>query len=82
MVSETTTIGVRSRRLGRRVLQRRLETVSTPYGPVQVKLASLDGQVVNAAPEIDDCRRLASERGVALKLVVAAAAASAQSLLG
>ncbi len=34
--------------------------VATPYGPVRVKLAALDGEVLGAQPEFEDCRRLAA----------------------
>jgi uncharacterized protein (DUF111 family) len=33
----------------------------------------MDGYVVNSVPEFEDCRRLAMEKGVALKEVQAAA---------
>jgi uncharacterized protein (DUF111 family) len=36
-------------------------------------VARLGGSVVNAAPEFDDCRRIAAERGVPLKDVQAVA---------
>jgi uncharacterized protein (DUF111 family) len=41
-----------------------------------MKLASRDGKVFNAAPEFDDCQRLATEKSVPLKNVIAAAEAA------
>jgi pyridinium-3,5-bisthiocarboxylic acid mononucleotide nickel chelatase len=79
---ETTTIGVRSWEARRRVLARELVRVETPYGPVQVKVARSNGRVLNAAPEFEDCRRIALERGAPLKEVLAAAAAAFQKLAG
>ena len=38
--------------------------------PVRIKIASENGVVRNAAPEYDDCRRVALEKGVPLKDVV------------
>lgn len=73
---ETTTLGVRSYAVRRRALARALEKVETPWGAVAVKVARLDGAVLNAAPEYDDCARLARERGVPLKQVMAAAQAA------
>ena len=53
----------------RTILERRIETVSTPYGDVRVKVA-LDGEALrNVAPEFEDCAARAREAGVALKEV-------------
>jgi len=78
LFDETTTIGVRIHEARRKVLERELRSVETPYGAVQVKVARRDGQVLNVAPEYEDCRRLAKEKGVPLKLVMLAAQAAAQ----
>jgi len=45
---ETTTFGVRRRHCARRKLDRRHETVETPYGPVRIKLGVLNGRIVTA----------------------------------
>jgi pyridinium-3,5-bisthiocarboxylic acid mononucleotide nickel chelatase len=71
---ETTTIGVRYHEANRTCLARDWVSVSTPFGPVRVKVASRGGAVVNAAPEYDDCAARAAEHGVAVKDVHAAAA--------
>jgi uncharacterized protein (DUF111 family) len=47
--------------------------VETAYGPLNVKVAWLDGKVVNVAPEYDDCKRVAEEKSVPLKQVLIAA---------
>jgi pyridinium-3,5-bisthiocarboxylic acid mononucleotide nickel chelatase len=73
---ETTTIGVRIHEARRVCLQREIVTVETEYGAVRVKVARHDGQVVNAAPEYDDCARLAREKSVPLKQVMSAAQAA------
>jgi pyridinium-3,5-bisthiocarboxylic acid mononucleotide nickel chelatase len=79
---ETTTIGVRTWEARRRVLAREIVRVETPYGAVQVKVSRMNGRVLNAAPEFEDCRRIALERGAPLKQVLAAAAAAFQKLAG
>ena len=71
--AETTTIGLRTRVESRRTLERRFVTVATEWGDVKIKLAELDGRPMNAAPEFEDCRRIAVEHGVALKRVMAEA---------
>lgn len=76
LLRETTTLGVRYHRVERLALERRFEEVDTPYGRVRVKLGLRDGEVVNAAPEYEDCVRLAQERGAPVKQVWAAAFAA------
>jgi hypothetical protein len=69
LFAETTTIGIRSYAAQRRVLERSHKTVTTRYGDVRIKVASEDGKERNAAPEYEDCRRLALEKNVPLKEV-------------
>ena len=76
---ETTTLGMRLLPVQRRVLSREMRNVTTPYGVVKVKVGSLNGQVLNVAPEFEDCKRLAIEMGVPLKVVLQSALAAAQS---
>jgi pyridinium-3,5-bisthiocarboxylic acid mononucleotide nickel chelatase len=73
---ETTTLGVRRHAVGRDALDRELSTVDTPYGPVRVKVARSGGRELGAHPEYDDCARVAREKGVAVKEVMAAALAA------
>jgi uncharacterized protein (DUF111 family) len=48
-------------------------TVETQYGPIDVKVAHLDGRVVNEMPEFEQCRETAARAGVPLKIVEDAA---------
>ena len=68
--SETTTLGVRMREERRQVLQRRSTSVQTQWGEVRMKVANLNGTITNYAPEYEDCRRIAEEKGVPLKSVM------------
>jgi len=70
LLRETTTLGVRVRQEQRVCLDRRFQTVTTPWGEVRVKLGYFDGELANCAPEFEDCRRLAQENGVPLKTVM------------
>jgi pyridinium-3,5-bisthiocarboxylic acid mononucleotide nickel chelatase len=70
LFAETTTIGLRMYAAQRRVLERSWLDVDTVHGRVRIKVASENGVVRNAAPEYDDCRRIALEKGVPLKDVV------------
>lgn len=68
--AETTTLGVRRREEKRQVLARKWQTVPTRFGDVRIKIASLNGTVTSYAPEYEDCRRIAAEHRVPLKLVM------------
>lgn len=70
---ETTTIGVRVRDSLRQCLDRAFVSVETPMGAVRVKVARDGTRVLNAAPEFDDCVRLATAGGHPVKAVQAAA---------
>jgi len=47
--------------------------VATPFGEVRMKISRMNGSVLNATPEYEDCQRLAVEKGIPLKQVIAAA---------
>jgi uncharacterized protein (TIGR00299 family) protein len=79
---ETTTIGVRSHQASRQTLAREWVAVETQFGSVRMKVARANGHILNAAPEYEDCRRIASERGVPLKQVLAEAASAFQKRTG
>ncbi|MBV9406477.1 MAG: nickel pincer cofactor biosynthesis protein LarC, partial [Acidobacteriaceae bacterium] len=69
LFAETTTLGVRATQAERRVLARKMATVETLYGKLRIKYTE-NGAF---APEYDDCRRAAQERGVPLRTVIAEA---------
>jgi pyridinium-3,5-bisthiocarboxylic acid mononucleotide nickel chelatase len=68
--AETTTLGVRRREEQRQTLARRWENVNTTWGPVRIKVASMNGTISNYAPEYEDCRALAEAHHVPLKEVL------------
>ncbi len=76
VLQETTTIGLRYYGVERRVLERQIRAVATPYGEVNVKFSYLDGRR-RAAPEYEDCARLAQKHQVPLLAVYEAARAAA-----
>ena len=57
----------------RDTLQRESRGIETPMGTVRFKVATRGGRVLNAAPEFDDCARIAAERGIPIKEVQAVA---------
>jgi uncharacterized protein (TIGR00299 family) protein len=72
----TSTIGVRELRIGKSALDREMRTVQVDGHDIAVKLARLDGEVVNAQPEYEDVARVASATGRPVKDVLAAAVAA------
>ena len=70
LLSETSTLGVRTRHEFRHMLARRHEAVQTPWGEVRIKVGSHGEEISNAMPEYEDCRRLAAEHKVPLKSVM------------
>ncbi|MHB0877530.1 MAG: nickel pincer cofactor biosynthesis protein LarC [Anaerolineae bacterium] len=80
ILRHTTSLGVRYQRLQRLKLRREERQVATPWGSVRLKLGWMGDELVNAAPEYEDCRRLAESSGVPLKQVYAAALSAAQAV--
>lgn len=77
MFANAPTLGLRVRREERRVLERAFKTAETPWGPVRVKLGYYAGAQNSAAPEFEECRRLAQAAGVPARRVYEAALAEA-----
>ena len=68
---ETTTIGVHWRIENKTALAREFKSVDTPWGPVNMKIARLpSGDIANASPEYEDCRRIAESFALPLKHVM------------
>jgi uncharacterized protein (TIGR00299 family) protein len=68
---ETTTIGLRWRLEKKAALAREFVAVETPWGKVSIKIARLpNGAIANAAPEYEDCRKIAAGAAVPLKQVM------------
>ena len=79
---ETSTIGLRERDVTKRSLDRSVETVQLADGSeIRVKVARLDGEVVNAVPEFEDVAALAAKQDRPVKTVLAEANAAAVELL-
>jgi|Deesub1362A_J573_1020465.scaffolds.fasta_scaffold01007_14 hypothetical protein len=66
MFRETTTIGVRFYRAGRRRLRREMMEVETRFGRVNVKVSRLADEVIRVMPEYSDCLRIAKRQKIPL----------------
>lgn len=81
MFTETSTIGVRTTRVGKHALEREWLEVDVAGETVRVKVARHGGVVTNVAPEFDDVVRAAGAISRPVKWVLAAATAAAHETL-
>lgn len=70
---ETQTLGIRRTLVARHKMPRQPLQVSTAWGPVDGKLATLPSGQASFTPEYESCRAIALQHGVALRDVYAAA---------
>ena len=73
ILRHTSTFGVRYREVDRLALDRTFVSVTTQYGPLAIKLGMLRGEVIQVAPEFEDCRKAAEKTGIPIKMVYDAA---------
>ena len=81
LFAETSTIGVRASAVTKFALDREWLPVEVDGQAVRVKVARLDGAVVNFSPEFDDAQRAAVALDRPVKSILAAAAAAAAAAL-
>lgn len=80
LLTESGSLGCRYHAAARFEAEREILEVPTAFGNVRIKRARLDGRPLAAAPEFEDCRRLALASGVPWRDVYRAALAAAGSL--
>ncbi len=73
LLHHTTSLGCRVSSVRKHHLERRMESVDTPWGPVPVKVALAGGRVLRRIPELEPCAELARRLGVPLRDILAAA---------
>lgn len=67
--TESTSIGIRSFPFRKDTLVRKLETIDSDYGKVNVKRSFFRDKEVSVKPEYEDCKRIATERNIPIKEV-------------
>jgi uncharacterized protein (TIGR00299 family) protein len=70
ILHETTSIGVRSHRVERRVLERKITSVKSRYGKVDVKVSHLGKGKKKLSVEYEDCRKIAEKFDIPLWEVI------------
>jgi uncharacterized protein (TIGR00299 family) protein len=76
ILSETSSIGVRLHAVDRVERPRRMRTVQTQYGQVELKIADGDGLPDQVAPEYESCRQAAEQHRIPIRRVYNAALAA------
>lgn len=71
--AETSSFGLRIEQTRRLKLERKFETVQTPFGEITVKLGLKNGEVIQAAPEFESCRAASEKTGAPLRAIFGAA---------
>ncbi|MDQ2717693.1 MAG: nickel pincer cofactor biosynthesis protein LarC [Chloroflexota bacterium] len=71
LLRESSTLGVRIQQVQRLKAQRSHEQVATPFGPMTMKIKRLGARIISAAPEYEECQRVALERALPLEEVYA-----------
>jgi len=66
IMRETSTLGIRSRRVSRHVAQREIIEFNSSLGLAKVKIKRFGQDILAVSPEYDDCRRLALEHNIPL----------------
>jgi uncharacterized protein (TIGR00299 family) protein len=69
LLSEASTLGARIQQMQRRKAQRAQRSIETPFGEMLVKVKLLGERVISAAPEYEECRRIAREQSLPLEEV-------------
>ena len=70
---QTTTFGVRRQLLSRTKLNRKIETIETPFGSIRVKIGTHLGEKITVSPEFEDCKLAAESHNVSVRSVMEAA---------
>ena len=69
LFKETTTIGIRSYRAGRTILEREIRKIKTKYGDIRIKISRLGSDIVNISPEYTDLKALSKKTGLPVKKI-------------
>jgi hypothetical protein len=66
ILRETSSIGLRYYETQRKVMQREIKTVDTEFGKIRFKVSRLGDEIIKAAPEYEDCRKIARKLHIPL----------------
>ncbi len=69
ILSETTTFGIRYYDINRVIISRKRELVRTKFGNVYIKIGERSGMPLSVSPEYEECKKIASKKGIPIKTV-------------
>lgn len=67
LLLNSSSFGLRSYKVAKTMLRREVVKVKTAYGEVSIKKGYMDGRVIKAKPEYEDCKKLAKAKGVPIQ---------------
>lgn len=67
---ESTTLGIRYKKMERVVLERENLKVETPFGVLPLKVGKWKGKIVQASFEYEELKKISEEKGVSLKEIL------------
>ena len=70
LFTETTTLGLRSYKVDKTALERKLSKLATDYGEVTIKSCFYQNKLLHSKPEYEDCKRIAKERNIPIREVL------------
>ena len=81
IMRETSTLGIRVRPVFRHIAGRDTVEIDSTYGRVRVKVKRFGDEVLSISPEYDECRKIATEKGIPLRDVYRTVEAEARELI-
>ncbi len=67
---ETTTLGLRTYKVDKTALERKLSKLATDYGEVTIKSCYYQNKLLHSKPEYEDCKQIAKERNIPIREVI------------
>jgi uncharacterized protein (DUF111 family) len=81
IMRETSTLGIRVRPVYRHIAGREILEFESSYGKVRVKVKRFEDEIVSIAPEYDECKKIAADKGIPLRNVYRTVEAEARKLI-
>ncbi|MFL0267129.1 nickel pincer cofactor biosynthesis protein LarC [Candidatus Clostridium radicumherbarum] len=69
ILRETTTLGVRKYLVKKTMLKREGSIINTRFGEIRIKTSFLNGEIIKVKPEYEDCKRIAYENNIPIRVV-------------
>ena len=70
MLVETSTLGIRIKRIDRIKADREIHEIKTKLGNARVKIKKINGKVINFSPEYESCKIIANKKNISLNDVI------------